>query len=116
MNLQLRSMISFQIYPSTLFSILIVHLFLLNQSEIKLLAIKTELIQFPQALHFQSQISKTTTISTLTNRTLLHDPCARLPLTPDLWRELQLDHYLQNYPSAQTLALEVNFTYILFLP
>ncbi|EGG07048.1 uncharacterized protein MELLADRAFT_85933 [Melampsora larici-populina 98AG31] len=36
----------------------------------------------------------------------LQDPCAKLPLTPDLWEQLGLDEYLRTYPSGNNLTLE----------
>ncbi|KAH9464711.1 hypothetical protein Pst134EB_004227 [Puccinia striiformis f. sp. tritici] len=34
------------------------------------------------------------------------DPCARLPLTPQLWQSLDLDDYLRNFPGGKNLSLE----------
>ncbi|CAH7688587.1 hypothetical protein PPACK8108_LOCUS23562, partial [Phakopsora pachyrhizi] len=42
----------------------------------------------------------------LKNSTVIHDPCARLPLTPDLWKSLNLNDYLLNYPDGNKLTLE----------
>ncbi|CAH7685657.1 hypothetical protein BY996DRAFT_4580269 [Phakopsora pachyrhizi] len=40
------------------------------------------------------------------NSTTINDPCARLPLTPDLWKSLNLNNYLINYPDGNKLTLE----------
>ncbi|MBW0487991.1 hypothetical protein O181_027706 [Austropuccinia psidii MF-1] len=40
------------------------------------------------------------------NLTALKDPCARLPLTPELWDSLQLNDYLVNYPGGKNMSLE----------
>ncbi|KAH9820091.1 hypothetical protein DFH28DRAFT_885878 [Melampsora americana] len=40
------------------------------------------------------------------NNMTLEDPCAKLPLTPDLWKQLGLDEYLRTYPSGNNLTLE----------
>jgi hypothetical protein len=37
----------------------------------------------------------------------IRDPCARLPLTPELWHSLNLDHYLSTFPGGKNLSLEV---------
>jgi len=37
----------------------------------------------------------------------IQDPCARLPLTPELWRALDLDDYLRNFPDGKKLSLEL---------
>ncbi|PLW15648.1 hypothetical protein PCANC_15106 [Puccinia coronata f. sp. avenae] len=36
----------------------------------------------------------------------IRDPCARLPLTPELWQSLNLDQYLSNFPGGKNLSLE----------
>lgn len=41
------------------------------------------------------------------NNMTVQDPCAKLPLTPDLWEQLGLDEYLRTYPSGNNLTLEV---------
>lgn len=41
------------------------------------------------------------------NGTDIHEACARLPLTPDLWKSLGLDEYLRAYPMGNNLTLEV---------
>ncbi|KAG0142135.1 hypothetical protein CROQUDRAFT_717840 [Cronartium quercuum f. sp. fusiforme G11] len=41
------------------------------------------------------------------HNTAIHDPCARLPLTPELWKSLELDNYLRTYPSGNNLTLEM---------
>ncbi|KAA1101780.1 hypothetical protein PGT21_030105 [Puccinia graminis f. sp. tritici] len=35
------------------------------------------------------------------------DPCAQLPLTPDLWQSLDLDNYLKSFPDVERLSLEL---------
>ncbi|KAA1090251.1 hypothetical protein PGTUg99_000315 [Puccinia graminis f. sp. tritici] len=35
------------------------------------------------------------------------DPCAQLPLTPDLWQSLDLDNYLKSFPDGERLSLEL---------
>ncbi|PLW08782.1 hypothetical protein PCANC_22184 [Puccinia coronata f. sp. avenae] len=37
----------------------------------------------------------------------IRDPCARLPLTPELWHSLNLDHYLSTFPGGKNLSLEL---------
>lgn len=54
-----------------------------------------------------SQQIRSSSSSAYQNETLIHDPCARLPLTPELWKRLRLDEYLRTYPSGQNLTLEV---------
>jgi hypothetical protein len=54
--------------------------------------------------------------STDTSTSDIRDPCARLPLTPELWQSLNLDHYLSTFPGGNNLSLEVrviSFTIVL---
>ena len=46
-----------------------------------------------------------TSVATDTS-TDFRDPCARLPLTPELWQSLNLDDYLLNFPGGKNLSLE----------
>ncbi|PLW32775.1 hypothetical protein PCANC_17359 [Puccinia coronata f. sp. avenae] len=45
--------------------------------------------------------------STDTSTSDIRDPCARLPLTPELWQSLNLDHYLSTFPGGNNLSLEL---------
>lgn len=40
------------------------------------------------------------------------DPCRPLTLSPALWSDLDLNHYLLNYPNGHEISLEVSFTFI----
>jgi hypothetical protein len=58
------------------------------------------------SLSTNASLSNNTSLSNDTS-TDFRDPCARLPLTPELWQSLNLDDYLRNFPGGKNLSLEV---------
>jgi hypothetical protein len=63
----------------------------------------------PSSSNLGTTPSNITTHSTVNSSTTpdFRDPCAQLPLTPDLWQSLDLDNYLKSFPNGERLSLEV---------
>lgn len=40
---------------------------------------------------------------------IVNSTCLAAPVTSDLWKSLQIDHYLETYPGAQNITLSVSY-------